>query len=192
MKKISNMLLASGIIAFIASLILDKNVKSFMLLIKNPVFDLLFGWITNSMNIFVILIIITALLLLEEKKREWVFPLWASLMVSIAIAFAIKLIISRPRPMELPYAFLSALNFSFPSMHAMVAFAALPILNKEFADIKWFWILFASLVAFSRIYFNFHFLSDVVFGAFLGYFIGVFIVRIEEKYNTFKFLNKTK
>ncbi|MDP3765214.1 MAG: phosphatase PAP2 family protein [Nanoarchaeota archaeon] len=163
-----------------------------MLLIKNPVFDLFFGWITNSMNIFVILIIITTLLLLEEKKREWVFPLWASLMVSIAIAFAIKLIISRPRPMELPHAFLSTLNFSFPSMHTMVAFAALPILNKEFADIKWFWILFASLVAFSRVYLNFHFLSDVVFGAFLGYFIGVFIIHMEEKYNTFKFLNKTK
>ena len=88
--------------------------------------------------------------------------------------------------------FLSALNFSFPSMHAMVAFAALPILNKEFPDIKWFWILFASLVAFSRIYLNFHFLSDVIFGAFLGYFTGIFIIHIEEKYNTFKFLNKTK
>lgn len=192
MKKIKNILLISGIIAFIASLILDKNVESLTPLIKNPVFDVFFGWITDTTNLSAILIIITTLFLLEKKNREWVFPLWASLMVSIAIAFAIKLVIARPRPMELQNALLSALNFSFPSMHAMVAFAALPILNKEFAGIKWFWILFASLVAFSRVYLNLHFLSDVVFGAFLGYFIGVFIVRIEEKYNTFKFLNKTK
>ncbi len=192
MKKINNILLISGIISFIASLIIDKNINPIMILIKNPAFGLLFGWITDSTNLFVILIIITTLFLLEKKKREWVFPLWASLMVSIAVAFAIKLIIARPRPMEIPYILLSALNFSFPSMHATVAFAAVPILNKEFPDVKWFWILFASLVAFSRIYLNFHFLSDVVFGAFLGYFIGVFIIHMEEKYNTFKFLNKTK
>ena len=57
-------------------------------------------------------------------------------------------------------------------MHAMVAFAAIPILDKEFSKLKWFWIIFAFLVAFSRIYFEAHFLSDVVFGAFFGYFIG--------------------
>ncbi len=192
MKKINNALLITGIIAFIVSLILDKNIKPLMLLIKNPVFDLLFGWITNFINIFVISILITTLFLLEEKKRRWVFPLWISFLLSIAASFAIKLIIARPRPMELFYPLASALSFSFPSMHAMVAFAAVPILNREFPDIKWFWVLFASLVAFSRVYLNFHFLSDVVFGAFLGYFIGVFIVHMEEKYNIFKFLNKAE
>ena len=99
----------------------------------------------------------------------------------------IKIITLRPRPIEISQ-ILNGLNYSFPSLHAAVSFAALPILNNEFPKLRLFWLLFAFLVAFSRIYFEYHFLSDVVFGAFLGYFIGVFAVYIEEKYRIFKFL----
>lgn len=72
-------------------------------------------------------------------------------------------------------------NYSFPSFQAMLAFCALPILSKEYPKLKYFWIAFASLIGFSRIYFGLHFLSDVVVGAFLGLLIGMFIVQKEEE-----------
>ena len=191
MKKTDVIILIAGILLFLASLVIDKNIKYIIDSIKNPAFDSIFGWFTSFINVFVILILVTTLLLFEEKKREWVFPLWLSFTSSIAISFILKLIIARPRPsIEIVYPLINTLDFSFPSMHAMVAFSAIPILNKEFAELKWFWILFALLVAFSRVYLNFHFLSDVVFGAFIGYFVGVFIVYIKEKCNPFKSLKQ--
>ncbi|MBW2976739.1 phosphatase PAP2 family protein [Candidatus Woesearchaeota archaeon] len=186
-KKTS--ILAFGILLFLLSLALDRNISSIAALMQNPAFDVVFGWFTDFINVFVILILITTLFLFEEKKREWIFPLWLSFALSVSASFLLKLIVARPRPsVDLISSLFNALNFSFPSMHAMVAFAAAPILDREFPKLKWFWIVFAVLVAFSRVYFNFHFLSDVIFGAFAGYFIGVFVIYLEEKYKPFKFL----
>ena len=78
-------------------------------------------------------------------------------------------------------------NFSFPSFQAMLVFCALPILSKEFPKIKWFWIVFACLVAFSRVYFGLHFLSDVIIGGILGYLIGMLVIKLENKK---KFINR--
>lgn len=190
MKKINNaIILITAILLFIISLILDKNISHFVSLIKNPFLDSIFNWFTNFIDVLVILTLVTTLFLFEEKKREWVFPLWLSFILSIVISFILKLIIARPRPsIELFYPLINTLSYSFPSMHAMVAFAAVPILDKKFEKLKWFWMLFAFLVAFSRVYSDFHFLSDVVFGAFAGYFIGALMVYVEEKYHPFKFL----
>jgi len=188
MKRLNIIILIVGIIFFAVSFILDNLIITQIALMKNPFFDLVFGWFTSIINVFVILILVTTLFLFEEKKREWIFPLWLSFIISASAAFVLKLIIARPRPTELLYPILNTLSYSFPSLHVMVAFAAVPILNKEFPKIKLFWLAFAVLVAFSRLYFNVHYLSDVVFGALLGYFIGIFIIYIEEKYRPFKFL----
>lgn len=188
MKKSNKLtLLTAGIIILLMSLYLDKNAQYAVSLIKNELFDIIFGWFANFINVFAIFILITTLFLWGEKKREWIFPLWLSFLISIMLSYIIKIIVLRPRPIEISQ-ILTGLNYSFPSLHAAVSFAALPILNKEFPKLKLFWVLFAFLVAFSRIYFEYHFLSDVVFGAFLGYFIGVFAVHIEKKYRPFKFL----
>jgi undecaprenyl-diphosphatase len=176
-----------GVILFLISLLLDKHTANLMSSIKTPFFDSIFSWVTNFITIFVILIFVTTLFLFEEKKREWILPLWLSFIFSMIIGFLLKLAVSRPRPfVEIFYPLIHIPDYSFPSMHAMVAFAVVPILDKEFFNIKWFWISFAFLVSFSRIYLGFHFLSDVVFGAFLGYFIGMFIIYIEERYKPFK------
>ena len=74
-------------------------------------------------------------------------------------------------------------NFSFPSFQAMLVFCAIPTISKEFPKIKWAWIVFACLAAFSRVYFGLHFLSDVIIGGILGYLIGMLIIKLEEKNN---------
>jgi len=63
----------------------------------------------------------------------------------------------------------------------MLVFCAIPIISKEFPRIKWAWILFAVLVAISRLYIGAHFLSDVIIGGLLGYIIGVLIIKLENK-----------
>jgi len=64
----------------------------------------------------------------------------------------------------------------------MLAFCALPILSKEFPKLKYAWIAFAGLVAFSRVYFGVHFLSDVIAGSLIGFLVGTIIVRGEKEY----------
>jgi undecaprenyl-diphosphatase len=71
---------------------------------------------------------------------------------------------------------------SFPSGHAMIVFSIVPFLMKNFPKQKYYFILLAVLVAFSRIYLNVHYLSDIVAGAFLGYLIGVIFSDLEDKY----------
>ena len=75
----------------------------------------------------------------------------------------------------------SVWNFSFPSSHAMIAFCAVPILSEQFPKLKKFWIVFAILVAFSRVYLGLHFVSDVIAGGFIGYVIGAMVIKLEKE-----------
>ena len=63
----------------------------------------------------------------------------------------------------------------------MLVFCAVPLLSKEFPKFRYVWIFLACLVGFSRIYFGFHFLSDVIAGAVIGYLLGAFVIRKENE-----------
>ncbi|MBT3408988.1 phosphatase PAP2 family protein, partial [Candidatus Woesearchaeota archaeon] len=96
----------------------------------------------------------------------------------------IKIIVARDRPDQIEYLF-GFVDYSFPSAHAATSFAAVPILDKEYPMLKWFWILFASLIAISRLYLGVHFLSDVIAGSLVGFIIGKTIIYIKKKYSIF-------
>ena len=59
-------------------------------------------------------------------------------------------------------------NASFPSSHAAGAFALATVFTRRWSKLWPLWFLAAALVAFSRLYLNRHFLSDVVVGAMIG------------------------
>ena len=110
--------------------------------------------------------------------------MFATFAASVAAAFIIKLIVLRQRPSEiLYYPFFNVIDYSFPSMHAMIVFSLLPALFEYLPRQKNFWIFFAFIVSFTRIYFGLHFLSDVIFGAFFGYFLGKFLLNMHKKKN---------
>lgn len=160
----------------ILSYALDKRVS---LLLQNARFaylDFALSIVTNfSIAVFVMLIIPSIILYKHNKKS--VYALLLAFIVSFILAFAIKLIVLRERPIEaFAYPFTSIVNYSFPSMHSMAVFSLLPLLISYLPKQKIFWAAFAFLVSFSRIYFGFHFLSDVVFGAVAGYMIGYFLL----------------
>jgi len=130
----------------------------------------------------IIIIILISFFLLNKKKREWALSLGLGIISSYIITYILKFIIARPRPLEIAMNFLFHLaDYSFPSAHAAVAFAALPVLNKTYPKMKWLWILSTSFVAFSRVYIQVHYLSDVVAGAFIGYFISIFIIKLKHR-----------
>lgn len=176
------------IIAMALSIKFDNAIVKFATSLQRPWLNPAMLLITYAGSSIAVLFISTSFFLWHERKRKWLLPLWASLFFSLAFATLIKLLSARVRPFYLGFPTLTVLingvlSSSFPSSHAVAAFSALPILDKEFPRFRFAWLAFACLVAFSRVYFALHYASDVIFGAFLGYAAGVIAVKLEERYN---------
>src|SRR3990167_2133422 len=164
MKKTKEIIiLALGILLLAASFFIDSSILSLFSNARNRVFDIFMMWITSFASLFVVLFFIPTLFLYREKKYNQMLFLWLSFFSSVGILFFLKLIVARARPLE-SIAYAGLLDYSFPSMHTLVAFAALPLVDKKFPKLRLFWILFAFFVGISRLYFSFHYPSDVVGG----------------------------
>jgi undecaprenyl-diphosphatase len=146
--------------------------------------------ITSWIFIGIVILALGSFLLWKARKKKLIFPLWMGAFVSYAVSAILKIIIQRPRPFNMGIvATLPSLaknshlfwNFSLPSSHAMFVFATLPLLIKGLPKLKYWWISLAILIGLSRVYFGLHFLSDVLIGGLLGYGIGLFILKKEEK-----------
>ena len=99
-----------------------------------------------------------------------------------AIAQVIKHLSDRPRPVlvvydaRVPYSPL--FTHSFPSGHAMTAFAAAFAYAAFLPRARYALIALASLVALSRVYLGVHFPLDVLYGALVGALVGIGSARI--------------
>jgi len=145
-------------------------------------------------NTLIVLFFLTSLFLWKDHKKRWIFPLWLSSFFSFMVSYLLKIYFQRPRPfqaevvgfLQIGVYFLknsfAKWNFSFPSFQAVLAFSALPILNKEYPKFKYIWLIFACFAAFARTYFGLHYLSDILAGAIIGYLIGLGMVKLEGKY----------
>lgn len=174
-----------GLISTIISFLLDSYIILFISLIQNIFFTDFFSIITliGEIEFFIPMSIIISIFFFARKKR--VSGLWFSVVVVGIIVFFTKLIINRPRPYESHdiIAMIHTTMSSFPSGHAMVVFSLVPFMTKNFPSHKYYFFAIAILVAFSRVYLNVHYFSDIVAGAFIGYLIGMIISVIEEKYD---------
>src|SRR5262245_5548748 len=68
-------------------------------------------------------------------------------------------------------------NASFPSSHAANGAALATVLSSRWRRLRLFFWLLAALVAFSRIYLNRHFLSDVLIAVMIGVVFGWLATR---------------
>ena len=174
-----------GLLALVISVFLDRFILDAFSLIRNNVLDTFFFWVSDFGMLFVILFIMTTLFLWETKKKEWIVPLWLSFFSALVISFLLKLIVARMRPLGEQFIF-GIPDYSFPSSHVAVAFAVIPLLDKEFPSLKWFWISLAGLVLVSRLYLQVHYLSDVIAGAVIGYAIGWGLLHLREQHYFFR------
>ena len=192
MKKRVIIGLIVGLLAII-SFLLDKQLIVLIPYLRNTAVDYFFILIAFFSNFFIIILFLTLLFLYKKGRQKQILPLWLSILLSVVVSFVIKILIKRPRPFEqeLISVFTAGFNLikdnfntwnsSFPSFHTMLVFAVLPIINKEFKEFRHYWLIFALLVAFSRIYFGLHYLSDVLIGGLIGYLIGSLVISIKEK-----------
>jgi len=201
MKKGKGIIFVMIAVAFIfTSLFFDNELIKLASFLRSGILDSFFMGITLVSSEIILFFVLTSLFLWNDKKRKWILPLWVCLGISAVVSLILKITVQRLRPFQLGLvplisslqeASFSIWNFSFPSFQSMLAFCAIPILSEQFPKLKKFWIAFAVLVAFSRVYFGLHFVSDVITGGLIGYLIGIIIVR-EEKDNRFgeKIYNK--
>ncbi len=183
------------ILAILSFLYFDESISQCFENIRNYFLTDLFMGITYVSSGVIIFFILTSLFLWKEHKRKWILPLWITLALSAIVSFLLKIVIQRSRPYQigvvsslLEEASHNIWNFSFPSFQAMLAFCAIPILSKEFPKLKNAWVIFAVLIAISRVYLGVHFMSDILIGGLIGYFLGVFVISSEKKN---KFWEKT-
>ncbi|MBS3108772.1 phosphatase PAP2 family protein [Candidatus Woesearchaeota archaeon] len=162
------------IILVIFSLLIDKQIASFIASNRILILNQFFTFIVNYISAEIILAIL--LIYIIFKKRKLLKPYIVSLLSYLVIVNALKYLIARPRPFialaleklpDISYAF-SSWNASFPSGHAVVLFLMIPFIDNKY---KPYWFALAIIIVLSRIYVGFHYLSDVIFGALLGYLI---------------------
>ncbi len=70
---------------------------------------------------------------------------------------------------------------SFPSGHALEVVSVATILWFYYPRWRWFAVLMSLMVSISLIVWYYHFLSDVIAGAFFGYLNGITVMKLNQK-----------
>lgn len=147
----------------------------------NSFFDAIFSFLSGYGSSFLIWILIIGFLIIFEEKRhrEFIWNFGLSIFIAGGLTnYILKNFFTRLRPQDLmtTSSYLCPQDFSFPSTHVAVAFAAATILSKYDAKRAGVYYLIAALVGLSRIYLGCHYVLDVVSGALLGYLISKVLV----------------
>jgi undecaprenyl-diphosphatase len=174
---------------------IDKNITEtiYQLLPHNQFFNAFFSFFSlYGGSIFIWLLVIIFIVIIEEiqhpgiQKIDRIFILYSFLAFGISYLlneFILKNIFHRLRPsnfnqfQQISTSFNCPLDFSFPSSHAMTAFAIATIISYFDKKRRWLYYLIALLISLSRIYLGCHYFFDVVVGAVLGFLISIILLR---------------
>jgi membrane-associated phospholipid phosphatase len=125
----------------------------------------------------------------NETTKKIGFEIGQSFFYSVSVTSGLKIIIGRSRPytgnlstVYSPFSFGND-NLSLPSGHTTVAFSLSSVLaaNTNNDGLKILAFIPAILTATSRVYQNYHWTSDVVLGAAIGYFTGKFVTDLHKQ-----------
>jgi membrane-associated phospholipid phosphatase len=161
-------LLLTFFLVIISFFLLDKAVLG-----HNKILDGIFSIVKENYSYaFVAICVFLAFSLFSRKYKSKMAREIASFLLAIAISSIIKFAIGRVRPG------LGISGYSFPSNHSTAMFSLLPFFKSWHYYV---WLLVSLFVAASRVYWRYHYFSDVFAGAFIGYGVGLLIERMAKK-----------
>lgn len=131
---------------------------------------------------------LTGLAISNEKVRRTGLKAVEAFIFSGAITGVTKVVLGRARPyMEKGNGFFTPFTFnndynSLPSGHTTVSFAVMTVFANSIDNFWWKTACYstAGLVGMARIYHDQHWLSDVLLGAVIGYWVGDFVSHNDE------------
>ncbi|AFY02062.1 phosphatase PAP2 family protein [Bdellovibrio bacteriovorus] len=160
----------------------------------NPLFDVFFPWWTDFQKspwfLFMVLPTILFWLFTRTRVKGVLVVVSATLVASVADVLSgdlIKPLFQRARPFRSDIADLVMLRgpqqggFSFPSSHAVDAFALVAFIAVFYPKARIPLLALASLTAYSRVYCGVHFPADVAVGALLGGLLGAVLALIAKQ-----------
>ena len=162
-----------------------NNLKRLHDYLYSPFMDHLMVAVTSTGNLGLIWIFgALCLMMLDGPKKQIGYSMLIALLFCITIGnLIIKNVVKRSRPFfHKNYKLLikQPWDYSFPSGHTLSSFAAATVLfflNKDVAILA---LIYASLIALSRLYLRVHFFTDVFFSMVLGIGLGVLAVKAYE------------
>ena len=170
----------------------DGSVKTFILSVREDWGVEVAGWVSAAGYGLVDAAISVALMaagIFGRRPREALagrLGLLAVITGGLSVQI-LKHLFCRPRPLapeagqffaDFPCLGKGSGPISFPSGHAVTAFALASILSRAYPKGSSAFYLLATMVAFSRVYLARHFLSDVVAGAAIGMLAGWIVCRM--------------
>jgi len=109
--------------------------------------------------------------------------IFSSVALSGIIVLLIKFIFARYRPPKFIHEQLFGFNWfdfgyivnSFPSGHSATAFSVFTAFAMLMPKYKWLFLIFAALIALSRVAIGVHFLSDILVGSLIGALTSIYL-----------------
>lgn len=158
--------------------------------LTHPWLDVFFAFVTNLHKQWVFKYLFFPVLLIFWIYRYRISGVKLVLMLAVVVGVTdnlnyrvIKPTFNRTRPNLDPEVHsVLRLSFhprgaSFPSNHSMNTFALMTVLAWVFSAYRWWFFLYAGVVAFSRLYLGVHYLTDVIVGGLLGYLLATLMIR---------------
>jgi len=155
--------------------------------IANPVGDWFFPFITEIKNFYIPYAVLLIGLMVFGRKRGITTVLLLILTITVAdqvSSFVIKPMVGRMRPCHVLEGVRLLIGCgggkSFTSSHATNNFAMAVLIAHFYPKARTYLLIWAGLVAFSRVYVGVHYPSDIVGGAVLGSAIALAIIFLYE------------
>lgn len=161
---------------------IDKKVIKIVNKKRNNILDEIMLFVSRLGNAALIWLFMALLLLSSNEYHFYGIEVLESIIVGAIICnLVLKPIFERTRPYD-KYPKLTKLidlnDYSFPSGHTLASFSSATVLLSMNLTIGIPALLLAILIAYSRLYLNVHYFTDVFFGMILGIVISLLIILI--------------